>query len=57
MRLIAEAMDAARKSGGLFNWVRRVGLALSAASTFVRMYFLPVRSRELPADPRLEPVW
>jgi magnesium-protoporphyrin IX monomethyl ester (oxidative) cyclase len=57
MRLIAEAMDEARRVGGPWNQVRRAGLALGAAATFVRMYFLPVRSRELPADPRLEPVW
>jgi len=57
LRVTAEAMDAARQAGGVWNTVRRAGLALTAAATFVRMYTLPAHNHELPADPRLEPVW
>ena len=57
LRIVAESMDEARKAGGVWNGVRRAGLALTAAATFVRMFMLPAPSHELPADPRLEPVW
>jgi len=57
LRLTAEAMDAARRAGGLWNGLRRAGLALTAGATFVRLFMLPTASHELPADPRLEPVW
>ena len=57
LRVVAESMDEARKAGGVWNSLRRVGLALSAGVTFVRMFMLPAPSHELPADPRLEPVW
>jgi magnesium-protoporphyrin IX monomethyl ester (oxidative) cyclase len=57
LRVVAESMDEARKAGGVWNSLRRAGLALSAGVTFVRMFMLPAPSHELPADPRLEPVW
>ena len=57
LRVIAEAIDTAKREGGVLNRVRRVVLPLAAAATFVRMFFLPTRSHALPKNPRLEPVW
>jgi len=54
---ITEAMDEAKKRGGLAGKLKRTALSLQAAATFARLYFLPGRKAELPRDIRLSPAW
>jgi magnesium-protoporphyrin IX monomethyl ester (oxidative) cyclase len=54
---IAEATAAARGQGGLVGRIKRVGLALSAAFTFGRLYLLPVKTADLPQTTLLSPAW
>ncbi|MEM9060305.1 MAG: magnesium-protoporphyrin IX monomethyl ester (oxidative) cyclase [Pseudomonadota bacterium] len=57
MSRINVALDESRAKGGTLQWLRRVGLAARAGAVFARIYFLPVKSNELPDTSRLEPVW
>jgi magnesium-protoporphyrin IX monomethyl ester (oxidative) cyclase len=55
MEAAFRAMDAAKKKGGLSG---RIGGALAgakAALAFARLYLIPVKSNDLPANVRLEP--
>lgn len=54
---ITEAMGAARRRGGFGGRVRRLGLGLAAAATFLRLYLLPARHAPLPDQVRLSPAW
>jgi magnesium-protoporphyrin IX monomethyl ester (oxidative) cyclase len=54
---VAEAGATARKEGGALNRLRRVGLILKGGATFLRLYMLPVKHHDLPAQTRLQPVW
>ncbi|MEM1384477.1 MAG: magnesium-protoporphyrin IX monomethyl ester (oxidative) cyclase [Pseudomonadota bacterium] len=51
------ARMAAAENQGVFGRIRKVGLGLRAAAIFARLYFLPVKQNEMPADIRLQPVW
>jgi len=57
LRLTAEAMGEAKSSGGVFNSIRRAGLAIRTATTLVGLYLLPVDRNTPPADIRLAPTW
>ena len=57
MLAISQAMAAAKARGGLIGRLRRTALALAAGGTFLRLYMLPVKSNEIPAESRLQPVW
>ena len=57
MLMISNAVDAAKKQGGLIGGIKRVALAASAAATFVRLYLLPVQHHALPAEVRMAPAW
>jgi magnesium-protoporphyrin IX monomethyl ester (oxidative) cyclase len=57
MRGIAAGMDAARAEGGIIGGIKRLGLSLAAAITFVRLYTQPTQSSALPASVRLQPAW
>jgi len=54
---IAEASAAARRQGGLAGGLKRSGLTLAAAATFIRLFLLPTKSHALPAQVRLAPAW
>jgi magnesium-protoporphyrin IX monomethyl ester (oxidative) cyclase len=54
---IAEASGAAQKRGGLSGRIKRLGLGMAAAATFVRLYLLPTRRNDLPQQVRLAPAW
>ncbi|WP_337877538.1 magnesium-protoporphyrin IX monomethyl ester (oxidative) cyclase [Elioraea sp.] len=54
---ITEAMGAAKRRGGFAGRVRRLGLGLAAAATFLRLYLLPARHAPLPDQVRLSPAW
>ena len=49
--------EAARAAGGLFGRLRQGAWALAGVATFVRMYFIPVKSNALPATVKMVPVW
>jgi magnesium-protoporphyrin IX monomethyl ester (oxidative) cyclase len=57
LRRIAVATAAARERGGLVGGLKRIGLAAQAAATFARLYLLPVRRHDLPAQVRMAPAW
>jgi magnesium-protoporphyrin IX monomethyl ester (oxidative) cyclase len=54
---ITEAMGEARQQGGIGGRLRRAGLGLSAAATFIRLYLLPGKHAPLPEQVRLSPAW
>ena len=49
--------EAARAAGGLFGRLRQGAWALAGVATFVRMYFIPVKSNALPATVKMVPAW
>ena len=57
MREIGAGFHASRSKGRIAGAAARVGLRARAGITFARMYFLPQQRNELPASPRLQPVW
>ena len=57
LRKISDEVEELKQKGGLISAIKRGGLAVSAATTFVQIYLLPVVPNELPADIRLAPVW
>ena len=50
-------IQALKEKGGVLSLVKRAGLSIAAAATFGRLYLLPVKSNEIPANPRLAPTW
>lgn len=57
LRRISVATEAAKARGGVVGRVKQAGLSLAAALSFGRLYCLPVRRHDLPADARLAPTW
>jgi magnesium-protoporphyrin IX monomethyl ester (oxidative) cyclase len=57
MRDIAEAMAAARAKGGVMGKLKVWGLTASAGLTFARLFLLPAKTNELPAQIRMAPAW
>jgi magnesium-protoporphyrin IX monomethyl ester (oxidative) cyclase len=57
LRRTAVAMDKAEKSGGFMGKVRKAGLGVAAAVGFARLYFIPAKRNDLPAQVRLAPAW
>jgi magnesium-protoporphyrin IX monomethyl ester (oxidative) cyclase len=47
----------AKERGGLFGVIGRAVTAVQAVFTFGRLYLLPVKKNELPADIRMQPTW
>ncbi len=54
---IQKNMDAAKKRGGLVGKFKQGLWAAAGAATFVRMYVMPVKRHELPANVRMAPAW
>ncbi|MBR0934160.1 magnesium-protoporphyrin IX monomethyl ester (oxidative) cyclase [Bradyrhizobium jicamae] len=57
LRRIAESIADAKSRGGLAARLKRVGLPLFAAAAFGRLFLLPAKKNELPAEIRLQPAW
>jgi magnesium-protoporphyrin IX monomethyl ester (oxidative) cyclase len=57
LRRLAEANDAARARGGVFAPCKRARYVIAAATTFARLFALPVRRNNLPESIRVVPVW
>ena len=54
---IQTGLDRAKARGGIVGRLRQAGWALAGAATFARLYLLPVRHHELPAQVRVAPAW
>ena len=54
---INDAVTRAKAQGGLLGGVKRAGLAVAGAATFLRLLALPVVKNELPDDVRMAPSW
>jgi magnesium-protoporphyrin IX monomethyl ester (oxidative) cyclase len=54
---IRRGYDAAVQRGGVVGKLRQAGWAARGAMTFARLYLLPVKRHELPAQIRMEPAW
>jgi magnesium-protoporphyrin IX monomethyl ester (oxidative) cyclase len=54
---ISAAADRAKAQGGVVGTVKRGWHALRGAATFARLYLLPVKRHDLPAQIRVAPVW
>jgi len=57
LRRISVSMKAARRQGGVLGRVKRLGLSGLAFANFVRLYLLPTKPNELPAEIRRVPAW
>jgi magnesium-protoporphyrin IX monomethyl ester (oxidative) cyclase len=57
LRRIGAAADAAKARGGFIGRVKRLGLAVAGAATFVRLYLLPTKPNAVPREVRLAPAW
>jgi magnesium-protoporphyrin IX monomethyl ester (oxidative) cyclase len=47
----------AKERGGVIGLIARAATAVQALFTFGRLYVLPVKKNELPADIRMQPTW
>jgi magnesium-protoporphyrin IX monomethyl ester (oxidative) cyclase len=56
-RAYAGAADRARQRGGVLGMLRRAALAGASAITLARLFLLPVRRNEIPAQVRMAPAW
>ena len=54
---IAQALAAAKARGGLGGRLAQLGLAAQGLATFARLYCLPVKRNDLPAQVRMAPAW
>jgi magnesium-protoporphyrin IX monomethyl ester (oxidative) cyclase len=53
----AARADRARARGGVLSVLTRAAVALSATATFTRLFLLPVKKNQLPAQVRMAPAW
>lgn len=54
---IQTGYSAAKAQGGVIGRIKQGGWAIAAFATFARLYVLPVRRHELPAEVRMLPAW
>jgi magnesium-protoporphyrin IX monomethyl ester (oxidative) cyclase len=57
LRATAEAIGKAEKQGGFVGKAKKAALGTKAFFTFARLYLIPTKKNELPAQIRLQPVW
>jgi magnesium-protoporphyrin IX monomethyl ester (oxidative) cyclase len=57
LRRTSVAIGEAEKAGGIGGKIKKGALATKAFFTFARLYLLPTKKNELPAQIRLQPVW
>ncbi|WP_299322426.1 magnesium-protoporphyrin IX monomethyl ester (oxidative) cyclase [Parasphingopyxis sp.] len=53
----SRGMDAAKEQGGIMGSIKRFGHIAVAGATLARLYFLPSKRNELPANIRLQPAF
>ena len=49
--------DAGKAAGGIVGHLKKAFWSVAGAAVFVRMYFIPVQSNQLPERTRLQPAW
>ncbi len=54
---VQQRIDAAKAQGGLFGKLKQGLWAVAGATTFARLYLLPVKRHALPEQVRVAPVW
>ncbi len=54
---ITQAMEQAKAQKGIMGRLRRTGLVARAGATLLRVFLLPAKRNDLPADIRLAPAW
>jgi magnesium-protoporphyrin IX monomethyl ester (oxidative) cyclase len=54
---ISEAGERAKAEGGLLGRIKHAAALARAFGVFTRLYLLPVKSHELPAQVRVAPAW
>ena len=54
---IQTAITAAQAQGGVVGLFKRAVYSVAGVATFARLYLLPVKRHELPADVRMAPAW
>jgi magnesium-protoporphyrin IX monomethyl ester (oxidative) cyclase len=57
MRVLSDAMTAAKERGGFFSALERARLLAALGTTFLRLYLMPTQANALPATVRLAPAW
>jgi magnesium-protoporphyrin IX monomethyl ester (oxidative) cyclase len=57
LRRMSDAMAAAKQRGGLIGRMQQLAYGAGAAISFLRLYAIPSRSNEIPAQSRLVPTW
>lgn len=57
LRRLSEANEAARARGDAISLLKRAVYACAAATTFGRLFLLPVRPNQLPESIRIAPAW
>ncbi len=57
IRQTSDGIDAAVAQGGMVGKIKRIGLSLKAAATFVRLYLHPVDKMDVTPNVRMAPVW
>ena len=57
LRVIAEKLGAAKSRKGIFGFARRMGLTVSSAVVFARLFFRRPKKHQLPSQIRLVPAW
>jgi magnesium-protoporphyrin IX monomethyl ester (oxidative) cyclase len=50
-------VNAAKQAGGITGRIKAAPYQLAAAATFAKLFLLPAKSAELPADVRMVPAW
>ncbi len=54
---ISAKVDEAKAQGGVVGKLKQAAWAIAGVATFARLYVLPVRPNELPAQVRMAPAW
>ena len=54
---LSRRMEAAKSRGGVIGTFQRAVCGAQAAATYLRLYLLPVKRHELPAQVRMQPAW
>jgi magnesium-protoporphyrin IX monomethyl ester (oxidative) cyclase len=57
LRRISDGMSAAKERGGVIGRLKWLTYTGAAALSFARLYLIPAKSNELPAQSRLVPTW
>jgi magnesium-protoporphyrin IX monomethyl ester (oxidative) cyclase len=50
-------INTAKAQGGPLGWLKQAYWAAVGGAAFVRLYLLPMKQHELPAQIRMQPVW